>query len=86
MQNGLLYWYVIGTMNNVIVNGIQFGNAGDLVTVGNYDGDANADLAVYRPSNSVFYYRSVTNATQFGYAFGSSGDIPTARASQYPLP
>jgi hypothetical protein len=86
LRGGLLYWYVIGLTNNVIVNGIQFGQTGDIVTVGNYDGDQSADLAVFRPSNSVFYYRAVGNATQFGYAFGASGDIPTARANQYPLP
>ena len=86
LRGGLLYWYVIGTTNNVIVNGIQFGQTGDIVTVGNYDGDASADLSVFRPSNSVFYYRAVTNATQFGFAFGATGDIPTARANQYPLP
>ena len=86
LSGGLLYWYVIGTTNNVIVNGIQFGVAGDLVTTGDYDGDGRADLSVYRPSNSVFYYRAVTNATQFGYAFGASGDSPVVRSNQYPLP
>ncbi len=86
MSNGLLYWYVIGLDNTVIVNGTQFGLSGDLVTVGDYDGDGRADLSVYRPSNSVFYYRAVTNATQFGYAFGTSGDAPVVRSNQYPLP
>jgi hypothetical protein len=86
LRGGLLYWYVIGLDNTVIVNGTQFGQTGDLVTVGDYDGDARADLSVYRPSNSVFYYRSVTNATQFGYAFGASGDAPVVRSNQYPLP
>jgi len=86
LRGGLLYWYVINTFNTVLVNGTQFGQTGDVVTTGDYDGDSRADLSVFRPSNSVFYYRAVASATQFGYAFGASGDAPVVRSNQYPLP
>ncbi len=84
IQGGLLYWYVIGANGAVIVNGIQFGQQGDFVTAGDYNGDGSTDLSVFRPSNGTFYYRSATNATQFGQQFGTSADLPTARAYQYP--
>ena len=86
LNGGLLNWYVVGLNNNILVNGIQFGQTGDVVTAGDYDGNGTTDLSVYRPSNNVFYHRSVNNATQFGQAFGASGDVPTARSNQYPLP
>jgi hypothetical protein len=86
LSGGLLYWYVIGVNNAVIVNGTQFGQTGDLITAGDYNGDGSTDLSVWRPSNAVFYYRAVTNATQFGTQFGATSDTPTARWSQYTLP
>jgi hypothetical protein len=59
---------------------------GDVVTPGDYDGDGRTDLSVFRQGNGVFYYRAVNNASQFGFAFGATGDIPVVRSNQYPIP
>ena len=83
---GQLRWYVIGLNQTVIYNGTQFGITGDTVTVGNYDSDAKADLAIWRSSGGFFSYKSTANGTEPQTRFGAAGDIPTARAAQYPLP
>ena len=85
-QGGLLRWYVVGGNGSVLFNGTQFGQAGDIVTVGNYDSDNRADLSVWRPATGLFAYRSTVNGSEIHRIFGASIDIPTARASQYPLP
>ncbi|MCY7345958.1 MAG: M12 family metallo-peptidase, partial [Pyrinomonadaceae bacterium] len=86
LRGGLLYWYAMSAEAVLLVNGIQFGQTGDIVTAGDYNGDGSTDLSVWRSSNGVFFYRAVGNATQFGQAFGSPTDTPTARWSQYQLP
>ena len=85
---GLLNWYVFKFSGTgvVLFNGTQFGQAGDIVTVGNYDADAKADLSIYRPATGLFAYRSTVSGIETQRIFGSSADVPTARAAQYPLP
>ena len=85
---GLLNWYVFKFSGTgvVLFNGTQFGQAGDIVTVGNYDADAKADLSIYRPATGLFAYRSTVSGIETQRIFGASGDTPTARAAQYPLP
>ena len=86
-SSGQLRWYVIKVTDfTVPFNGTQFGIAGDIVTVGNYDSDSKADLSIFRPSLGLFSYKSTANNSEPQTVFGSSGDIPTARAAQYPLP
>jgi hypothetical protein len=56
---------------------IQFGNASDIPTPADYDGDSKADLAVYR--EGVWYLLQSTN----GFAavqFGLTGDKPVPSA------
>ena len=85
---GLLNWFVFkfGGAGTVLFNGTQFGQAGDIVTVGNYDSDAKADLSIYRPATGLHAYKSTVSGIETQRIFGSSTDIPTARAAQYPLP
>ena len=85
-NGGLLRWYVIKTNGAVLFSGTQFGQSGDIVTVGNYDADNKADLSIWRPSIGTFAYRSTVSGIEQQRVFGAASDIPTARASQYPLP
>jgi hypothetical protein len=86
--NGNYFWYVLSAnATTVIVNGVNFGVAGDVVVPGDYTGTAATDLAIWRPSSGIFSYRSATaGSTVANTVFGTNGDIPTARAYQYPLP
>jgi hypothetical protein len=70
---------VVDFNNRILVNGVQFGEINDFSIPGDYDGDGKNDLAVFRSTNGVFYYRSSINNLQYGFAYGMMGDVPTNR-------
>ena len=71
-------WYILQS-NGSVFRGESFGLAGDDPTVvGDYNGDGNDDMAVYRPgagnTQSNFYYRTTAGGGIFTVPFGLGDD------------
>lgn len=69
-------WNILQSSNGQIIQVTGFGQSSDIPVSGNYIGSNAADLAVWRPSNGMWYVREVGNATITSQQFGQSGDIP----------
>lgn len=76
-------WYVLkSNFNYSQILSYAFGAKTDKLVPADYDGDAKTDIAVWRPSDGIWYYlKSSTIATgsttQLGsFQFGANGDIP----------
>ncbi|NMS24918.1 FG-GAP repeat domain-containing protein, partial [Vibrio parahaemolyticus] len=54
----------------------QWGISGDRPVPGDYDGDGKTDLAVFRPSNGVWYIWRSSDGTAAIYQWGISPDKP----------
>ena len=74
----------LGFWSNMVATGgavetRQFGQTGDIPTIGDYTGDLQTDLSVYRPSNNTWYYATnqANPPSQFvGVQWGIAGDKP----------
>ena len=75
---------VQGFWSNMIATGgaietRQFGQTGDIPTIGDYTGDGQTDLSVYRPADNTWYYatnQANPNSMFVGAPWGSPSDIP----------
>ncbi len=58
-----------------IMDHANFRRGGDIIVTADYDGDGNADFAVFRPSTGVWYIQEST-AGFVSLRFGTNGDVP----------
>lgn len=78
LGNSLRYWSHKNSTDQTIVTR-QFGNQNDIPTAGDYTGDGQTDLSVYRPSNNTWYYANDQTTPTNGFAgipWGVAGDKP----------
>lgn len=69
-------FYILNSMTNT-ARVEAFGQTGDDATVvDDYNGDGSADLAVFRESNGVWYYRTMANGPVTFVTWGQAGDFP----------
>ncbi|MBV9210722.1 MAG: PQQ-dependent sugar dehydrogenase [Acidobacteria bacterium] len=64
-------WYIRQSFTNSL-QAFQFGQSGDTITPGDYDGDGKTDAAVWR--NGVFYVLRSSDNTVLTQAWGQAGD------------
>lgn len=75
-------WFILNTATNT-ATATNFGISGfdasaDLPIRGDYDGDGRQDIAVYRRSNTTFYFIRSSNGQIGAQQWGATGETPLA--------
>lgn len=68
------WWVINGSSSNV--SSQNWGAAGDIPAIGDFDGDGKTDFCVFRPSSSTWWILNSSDGTVRAMAFGVSGDLP----------
>jgi hypothetical protein len=80
-----LHWFILQSNfnytrtypNTLSLTGFaRFGAPTDKIVPGDYDGDGITDVAVFRPSDGTWYYRTSNLFNSVAFQFGQNGDIP----------
>ena len=65
-----------GTLSGGGSYNVSLGQAGDIATAGDFDGDGKTDSAVYRPSEGTWYIRQSSDQNVISAPFGIATDTP----------
>jgi hypothetical protein len=68
-------WFILNSGSNT-VNGVQFGQNGDIPVDGDFDGDSRSDISIYRPSTGSWFVLRSSDGQLLQTQFGSNGDKP----------
>jgi hypothetical protein len=68
-------WYIRNSTDGSMT-AMQFGAATDVPVSGDYDHDGRTDIAVWRPSDGIFYVWQSSTASLLALQFGQLGDSP----------
>jgi hypothetical protein len=71
-------WFVLRS-EDLSFFSVPFGQNGDIVAPGDYDGDGKFDITVFRPSQATWYIQRSTAGTLITQ-FGANGDRPIPNA------
>lgn len=74
-----LSWFSTGAVYSTT----QWGQAGDIPTGGDFEGDAMVDMTVFRPSNGYWYSISGENGMDRYVQWGAEGDRPVPADYDY---
>jgi hypothetical protein len=69
------FWNTLDLTNNA-TSSTKFGLAADIPLVGDFSGDGQTDLTVFRPSEGIWYLLSTPNSSFSALKWGINGDIP----------
>src|SRR6476659_8710359 len=69
-------WYAAHSSGGATTT--SFGVSTDVDVMADYDGDGKADVAVWRPSNGLWYILQSSTGTVRVTSWGMNGDVPLA--------
>lgn len=68
-------WMVLNSQT-LYMDGVIWGDIGDIFVPGDYDGDGKADFAAFRPSTNEWHIIRSNNSSGLFFNFGQAGDKP----------
>jgi hypothetical protein len=73
---GNQYWYLLENYSNIVTS--HWGESGDIPVSGDFDGDGKVDLAIWRPTDGMWWALSTPTTSISMKQWGLWGDTPVA--------